>query len=81
MLVAAGVAIAVGVRSNLRAPIDVGGLSALVLAIDGIAPVAAELPRWLLIGTIGALALWAGATADRRLDQLRRWRTAVDQLA
>ena len=81
VLVAAGVAIAVGVRSNLRAPIDVGGLSALVLAIDGIAPVAAELPRWLLIGTIGALALWAGATADRRLDQLRRWRTAVDQLA
>ena len=81
VLVAAGIAIAVGVRSNLRAPIDIGGLSALVLAIDGIAPVAAELPRWLLIGTIGALALWAGATADRRLDQLRRWRTAVDQLA
>ncbi len=80
VLVGAGIAIAVGVRSNLRAPIDVGGLSALVLAIDGIAPVAAELPRWLLIGTIGALALWAGATADRRLDQLRRWRTAVDQL-
>ena len=81
VLVAAGITIAIGVRSNLRAPIDVGGLSALVLAIDGIAPVAAGLPRWLLIGTIGAMALWAGATADRRLDQLRRWRTAVDQLA
>ncbi|MEO6467451.1 MAG: hypothetical protein ABIP21_00010 [Acidimicrobiia bacterium] len=81
VLVAAGITIAIGVRSNLRAPIDVGGLSALVLAIDGIAPVAAGLPRWLLIGTIGALALWAGATADRRLDQLRRWRTAVDDLA
>ena len=80
VLVAAGITIAIGVRSNLRAPIDVGGLSALVLAIDGIAPVAAGLPRWLLIGTIGALALWAGATADRRLEQLRRWRTAVDQL-
>ncbi len=81
VLVAAGITIAIGVRSNLRAPIDVGGLSALVLAIDGIAPVAAGLPRWLLIGTLGALALWAGATADRRLEQLRRWRTAVDQLA
>lgn len=80
VLVAAGITIAIGVRSNLRAPIDVGGLSALVLAIDGIAPAAAGLPRWLLIGTIGALALWAGATADRRLEQLRRWRTAVDQL-
>ena len=80
VLVAAGITIAIGVRSNLRAPIDVGGLSALVLAIDGISPVAAGLPRWLLIGTLGALALWAGATADRRLEQLRRWRTAVDQL-
>ncbi|MEP6624054.1 MAG: hypothetical protein ABJC79_06410, partial [Acidimicrobiia bacterium] len=81
VLLAAGVTVFAGARLSLRAPILVGATAAIVLALDGIAPLAAQLPRWLLIGIIGTLALWAGATADRRLDQLRRWRNAIDQLA
>lgn len=81
VVVTAGVTVFLGARANLRAPIVIGAAALLVLAIDGVAPLAAQLPRWLLIGGIGALALWAGATADRRLDQLRRWRSAIDQLA
>lgn len=81
VLLAAGVTVLLGARAGQRAPIVVGSISILALAIDGIAPLAADLPRWLLIGTIGALALWAGATADRRLDQLRRWRNSIDALS
>jgi hypothetical protein len=79
--VAALVAVALGARSRLGAPIVVGSVALLVLAVDGVAPYAASVPRWVLIGTAGVLALWAGATADRRLDQLRRWRSAIDRLA
>ncbi len=81
VLLAAGATIFVGARTNLRAPIIIGALAVVVIAVDGITPLAAQLPRWLLIGGIGAAALWAGATADRRLVQLRRWRSAIQELA
>jgi hypothetical protein len=81
VLVAAGITVLLGARAGMRAPIVIGSISILVLAIDGIGPLAADLPRWLLIGSIGAIALWAGATADRRLDQLRRWRSTIDALS
>ena len=80
VLVAASGAVAIGARTRMGAPIVVGSVALLVLAIDGAAPYAAAVPRWLLIGTAGAFALWAGATADRRLEQLRRWRSSIDQL-
>jgi hypothetical protein len=81
VLLAASGVVAIGARARLGAPIVVGSVALLVLAIDGAAPYAAALPRWLLIGTAGAFALWAGATADRRVEQVRRWRNAVDQLS
>jgi hypothetical protein len=80
VLLVATAAVAIGARARLGAPIVVGGSALLVLAIDGAAPYAAAVPRWLLIGTAGAFALWAGATADRRLAQLRRWRSSIDRL-
>jgi hypothetical protein len=64
-----------------RVVVVVGAASLVVLAVDLGAPYAAAIPRWLLIGSAGAFALWAGATADRRLAQLRHWRDAVDRFA
>jgi hypothetical protein len=81
VLVGASGAVAIGARTRLGAPIVVGSLALLVLAIDGAAPYAAAIPRWLLIATAGVLALWAGATADRRLVQLRTWRDALQRLS
>ena len=64
----------VGARSRLRAPVTVGAIGLVVLALNTLGPVAARLPRWATIGTTGLLLLWLGATAEHRLNQLRHLR-------
>jgi hypothetical protein len=71
---AALLAVLAGARARLQAPLVLGGLTLLLLGLDAVAPVAAQLPRWVTIGTAGLLLLWLGATAERRLDRLRRLR-------
>jgi hypothetical protein len=63
-----------GARARLQAPLVLGGATLLLLGVDAVAPVAAQLPRWLTIGAAGLLLLWLGATAERRLERLRRLR-------
>jgi hypothetical protein len=69
--VAALAVLLAGAQYRLQAPIVLGAATLVILAIDTLAPVAAQLPRWLVIGTIGAVLLWLGATAERRILQLR----------
>jgi hypothetical protein len=63
-----------GARARLQAPLVLGGVTLLVLGLDALAPVAAQLPRWVTIGAAGLLLLWLGATAERRLARLRELR-------
>jgi hypothetical protein len=63
-----------GARARLQAPLVLGGGTLLVLGLDALAPVAAQLPRWVTIGAAGLLLLWLGATAERRLARLRELR-------
>ena len=80
LIVAAFAAVLFGVYGRLQAPIVAGAATLVVLAVEGVGPVAAEIPRWVLLGTVGVIVLWLGASADRRLDQLHRWRASLDQL-
>jgi hypothetical protein len=81
VIAAAVVCVLVGSHYRLRAPLAVGGLALVALAVDGLGPVAAQVPRWVALGVIGLLLLWLGASAERRLNQLRRWRIGLKRLA
>ena len=71
-LVLLGIAVAVtiaGAVVRLRAPLLVGLLTAVVMGVDQVFPAAAQLPRWLTIGTLGVVLLVVGATFERRRQQ------------
>lgn len=70
----------VGSRRRLRAPLTIGAVALLALAVDDLGPVAARVPRWVMLGTIGLVLLWLGASAERRLNQVRQWRDSLRQL-
>jgi hypothetical protein len=74
------IAVTLGARSRLGAPLVLGGATLVTLALDALGPVAWRAPRWVLLGTAGALLLWLGASAERRLEQLRRWQAAARSL-
>lgn len=80
LAIASVIVVAIGARTHQQAPLVIGAGVLLVLAVDTLGPVAAALPRWLTIGAAGALLLWMGATADRRLEQVRRARARFDEL-
>ena len=80
----AGVALAavlLGARGRLRAPLAIGGA---VLAVDALlllAPYAAAMPRWLVLGAAGTLLVAVGATYEQRLRDVSRLRDRFDALA
>jgi hypothetical protein len=74
--VAALVVLAVGVARRLQASLLVG---AAVLAVDAVVQLAPYLvavydvvPRWVTIGVVGLALVGAGATYERRVQDLRR---------
>jgi hypothetical protein len=69
-----------GARSRLQAPLVLGAVTLLGLAVDAAWPVAARLPRWTTVGGSGLLLLWLGATAERRLARLRQLRGRFQEL-
>jgi hypothetical protein len=73
-------AVLVGARARLQAPLVLGAATLVLLALDAALPVAARLPRWASVGGIGLLLLWLGATAERRLARLRRFRRQLGDL-
>jgi hypothetical protein len=83
VLVVAGgvVAVAAGAVWRMQAPLVIGAATLAIVGIDAIAPTAAELPRWIPLGVAGLLLLWFGATAERRLTQVRHAREAFSRLA
>jgi hypothetical protein len=69
-----------GARARLQAPLVLGAVTLVALGVDAVWPVAAQLPRWATIGAAGLLLLWLGATAERRLAQLRELRQRLQGL-
>lgn len=82
LLLTAGALLVVlaGARARLQAPLVLGALTLVVLGVDAVWSVAAQLPRWATIGAAGLLLLWLGATAERRLAQLRELRQRLQGL-
>ena len=76
---AAGVTIA-GARLRLAAPLAIGGVVLLVDALAQVGPVLVVLPRWAVVGAIGAVLLGLGATYERRLAQVRELNSRLQQL-
>ncbi len=66
--------VAIGARRRLQAPLVMGAIAAIAIAVDTFWPVASRLPRWATIGAAGVLLLWMGATAERRLRDVRALR-------
>jgi hypothetical protein len=71
LTIAAVVCVLVGAVRRLRAPMELGAATLLVLGIDNVGPVVAQLPRWITLGVAGLLLLWLGATAERRTAQVQ----------
>ena len=68
---AALVVLLAGAQTRLQAPMVLGAGALLIVGFDALWPVAARVPRWAAIGTIGLTLLWLGATAEHRLAQLK----------
>ena len=69
-----------GARSRLQAPLVLGAVTLLGLAVDAAWPATARLPRWTTVGGSGLLLLWLGPTAERRLARLRQLRRRFQEL-
>ncbi len=76
-VVAAGVAVTLwGARGREQAPLALGGAVVAAVAVRHLGPVAADLPRWLVLGVAGVVLLAAGATFEQRRRDLRAARDA-----
>jgi len=72
-LVVLGVAVAVtvaGAQWRLRAPLLLGAIIAVIIAVDELFPAVARLPRWITIGAAGILLLVVGATFERQRQRV-----------
>lgn len=80
-LVGGAAALVAGVAWHRRAPVDVGTAVLVVVGGQALAPYAAEVPRWLSIGLVGAVLVGVGATFEQRRRDLsearRRYRSLV----
>lgn len=66
--------LATGVGGRRRAPVDIGGVAVGLLGLQGLAPYAAEVPRWISFGLVGAVLVALGATFEQRRQDLRQAR-------
>lgn len=77
---AAVAAVSVGAASKLQAPLAIGSTVIVILGVDAIAPALGEVPRWASIGGAGVILLWLGATAEKRVADVREWRAKYEAL-
>lgn len=68
-------AVVAGAVLRLQAPLGIGALALLILAIDQWGEEIVRLPRWITLGVIGVALMWIGATFEHRR---RDWRRASD---
>ena len=71
-LVVGILALAVGADQRRRAPFDVGVAAVVVLGLHTLLPYAAEVPRWVSLGTAGTILILLGATFEQRRRDLRQ---------
>jgi cell division protein FtsW (lipid II flippase) len=64
------VALAVGVGQRWAAPLAAGAIVTAVLAVRHLGPVADALPRWISLGSVGAVLLAGGVTWESRRRNL-----------
>ncbi|MDX6206369.1 MAG: hypothetical protein QOF39_2426, partial [Frankiales bacterium] len=76
---ATGVVI-VGAQHRLRAPLLLGSGTLVLTALRLLAPYEVLVPRWLEVGTAGALLLTLGATYEQRRRDLGTLRARYDAL-
>jgi hypothetical protein len=67
-----------GAVRRLQAPLGIGAVALLLLAIDQWGEEIVRLPRWITLGVIGVALMWIGATFEHRR---RDWRRASDALS
>jgi hypothetical protein len=82
----ASIAIAIlGARTRAQAPLLAGTAVAVLEALRGLAPDAARLmhalPGWVPAAVGGAVLLWAGATYEARLRNLRAMRSSLASMS
>jgi len=68
-------AVIAGAVRRLQAPLGIGAIVLLLLAIDQWGEEIVRLPRWITLGVIGVALMWIGATFEHRR---RDWRRASD---
>lgn len=72
LLGAAGVLLLLaGTRLRWGAPTAVGGLVVALLALAHLGSLAAAVPRWVVLATVGAVLLGAGITWESRVREAR----------
>jgi hypothetical protein len=66
------VVLAVGIARLWAAPVVAGAVTAGVLALRHLGPVADALPRWISLGSVGLALLLVGVTWEQRRGDLQR---------
>ena len=77
LLIEGAAAVGWGARTHSRGYVEVGVLSLLANALAQFGPAFVELPRWVQLGSIGALLLGSGLAALFRREQILTLRRAV----
>lgn len=70
-----------GASIREQAPLAIGSATLTAVALRHLAPVAAELPRYLVFAVAGIVLVAAGATFEQRRRDVRRLRDAFADLA
>jgi hypothetical protein len=70
----------VGVSLRLQAPLTVGSIGLLAIAIRLLGPYADEVPRWLVLGVPGLLLIVVGATWEQRRADVNKLVAAYQKL-
>jgi hypothetical protein len=61
-----------GARWRLQAPVLLGAATLVVFGAQGIFPLIAQAPLWAALAVAGAVLVWLGATAERRMMDLKK---------
>ncbi len=65
-------AVLAGAVLRLQAPLVLGAVALLALAIDQWGDEIVRMPRWITLGAVGVLLMWIGATFEARRRDWRR---------
>ncbi len=78
---AAVVVVLIGARARLQAPVIVGGVSVIVLALRELALAWQQVPAWIPLSVAGLLVIVVASTYERRRRDWHRLRATVTRLS